>query len=78
MKKLTIYVKKPDANASWPWPEITPVLLDEGDVVIALHSLPHCSTPNLGDVPRQNIYFRVRRFREGNPHEGKRLYWTWC
>ena len=34
--------------------------------------MPHCSTPNLGDVPRQNIYFRVRRFREGNPHEGKR------
>ena len=29
----------------WPWPELTPVLMQEGDAVIALHSLPHTATP---------------------------------
>lgn len=58
--------------AGWPWPEMTPVLLDQGDAVIALHSCPHSSTPNLGPEPRMNVYFRIRRFREGNPHEGNR------
>ena len=56
----------------WPWPELTPVLLAAGDAVIALHSLPHTATPNLGANPRMNIYFRVRRWREGNPNEGTR------
>ena len=56
----------------WDWPELTPVLLDEGDAVIALHSCPHTATPNHGADPRMNIYFRIRRLREGNPHEGSR------
>jgi hypothetical protein len=56
----------------WPWPELTPVLMEPGDAVIALHSLPHTPTPNLGPDPRMNVYFRVRRLREGSPHEGTR------
>jgi len=56
----------------WPWPEITPVLLDEGDAVIALHSCPHTPTPNMSDDARMNIYFRIRRLRPQNPHEGSR------
>lgn len=58
--------------SNWPWPELTPVLMEPGDAVIALHSLPHTPTPNLGPNPRMNVYFRVRRLREGNPHEGTR------
>ena len=58
--------------AGWPWRWITPVLLDAGDAVIALHSCPHTATPNLGPNPRMNVYFRIRRWREGNPHEGTR------
>ena len=56
----------------WPWPGLTPVLLGAGDVVIALHSCPHTATPNHGPDPRMNVYFRIRRLREGNPHEGSR------
>ncbi len=59
-------------HPKWPWPELTPVLLDEGDAVIALHSCPHTPTPNHGPNPRMNIYFRIRRLREGSPHEGSR------
>lgn len=60
------------AIEDWPWPELTPVLMEPGDAVIALHSLPHTPTPNLGPNPRMNVYFRIRRWREGNPHEGTR------
>ncbi|NKB96900.1 MAG: hypothetical protein GKR90_00150 [Pseudomonadales bacterium] len=60
------------AIESWPWPELTPINLHAGDAIIALHSLPHTPTPNLGPNPRMNIYFRVRRLREGNPNEGTR------
>ena len=56
----------------WPWPELTPVLLGAGDAVIALHACPHTPTPNRGPNPRMNVYFRIRRLREGNPHEGTR------
>ena len=56
----------------WPWPELTPVLLAAGDAVIALHACPHTATPNHGPDPRMNVYFRIRRLREGNPHEGSR------
>lgn len=60
----------------WPWPELTPVLMEEGDAVIALHSLPHTATPNLSDDPRMNVFFRIRRFREQNPFEGDpRIGW---
>ena len=59
-------------TAVWPWPELTPVLLAAGDAVVALHALPHTPTPNLGPNPRMNVYFRIRRQREGNPHEGTR------
>ena len=58
--------------AGWPWPWLTPVLLGQGDAVIALHSCPHTATPNFGANPRMNVYFRIRRWREGNPHEGTR------
>ena len=64
--------KNTQPTEDWPWPELTPVLLAEGDAVIAMHSCPHTSTPNLGPNPRMNVYFRVRRWREGNPHEGTR------
>ena len=64
--------KAGNATEHWPWPELTPVLLRAGDAVIALHSCPHTPTPNLGPNPRMNIYFRIRRLREGNPNEGSR------
>ncbi|MEM7363894.1 MAG: hypothetical protein AAF525_07700 [Pseudomonadota bacterium] len=60
------------ATKDWPWPELTPILLNQGDAVIAMHSIPHTPTPNLGPDPRMNIYFRIRRLREDNPHEGSR------
>ena len=56
----------------WPWPELTPVCLAEGSAVIALHACPHTATPNFGPNPRINLYFRIRRLREGNPFEGLR------
>ena len=60
----------------WPWPELTPVLMEEGDAVIALHALPHTATPNLSDDPRMNVFFRIRRHRPENPYEGdKRVGW---
>ena len=52
-----------------PWPEVTPVRLCAGDAVVALHALPHCSTPNLTGTDRQSVYFRVRKLRPQNPHE---------
>ena len=57
----------------WPWPELTPVRMNKGDAVIALHSLPHTATPNMSDEPRMNVYFRIRRFRQQNPYEGDRV-----
>jgi len=60
------------AIGGWPWPELTPILLAAGDAVIALHACPHTATPNHGPNPRMNVYFRIRRLREGNPHEGTR------
>ena len=54
----------------WPWPELTPVRMKEGDAVIALHSLPHTATPNMSDDPRMNVFFRIRRHRPENPYEG--------
>lgn len=59
-------------DSKWPWPYLTPVLLQQGDAVIALHSCPHTATPNSGPNPRMNLYFRIRRWREGNPHENTR------
>lgn len=60
----------------WPWPELTPVLMEAGDAVIALHSLPHTATPNRSDDPRMNVFFRIRRLRPDNPYEGhKRIGW---
>ena len=58
--------------SDWPWNELTPVLMEPGDVVISLHSLPHTPTPNLGPNPRMNVYFRIRKLRPENPHEGTR------
>ncbi|MYD44307.1 MAG: hypothetical protein F4W90_10520 [Gammaproteobacteria bacterium] len=54
----------------WPWPELTPTMMAEGDAVIALHSLPHTATPNLSEDPRMNVFFRIRRRRDANPYEG--------
>ncbi len=60
----------------WPWPELTPVRMEEGDAVIALHSLPHTATPNMSDDPRMNVFFRIRKFRSENPYEGdQRVGW---
>ena len=64
--------ERAEPTDEWAWPELTPVLLNEGDAVIALHSCPHTPTPNPSAHPRMNIYFRIRRLREGNPHEGSR------
>ena len=47
------------------WLKPTPVLLDEGDAVIALHACPHSVTMNLSADPRLNVYFRLRRRRPG-------------
>ena len=47
------------------WPKPTPVLLDEGDAVIALHAVPHAGTRNGAADPRMNVYFRLRRQRPG-------------
>lgn len=66
------YPDNPCDIEGWPWPELTPLLLDAGDAFISLHSLPHTATPNLSDDPRINVYFRIRRFRPDNPHEGNR------
>ena len=57
----------------WPWPEITPVLMEEGDAVVALHSIPHTATPNFSQDPRMNVYFRIRRHRPENPYEGEEI-----
>lgn len=63
-------------HADWPWPELTPVLMEEGDAVIALHALPHTATPNLSNDPRMNVFFRIRKFRAENPYEGdERIGW---
>ena len=48
------------------WLKPAPVLLDEGDAVIALHACPHNVTMNLGADPRLNVYFRLRRKRPGH------------
>lgn len=64
--------KDTPATEQWPWPELTPILLAKGDGILTLHSCPHTPTPNLGPNPRMNVYFRIRRLREGNPHEGTR------
>ena len=70
------YPNRPFLMDGWHWPELTPVLMDEGDAVITLHSLPHTATPNLSDEARLNVYFRIRRYRPGNPHEGNpRVGW---
>ena len=63
-------------SEDWFWPEITPVLMEEGDAVITLHSIPHTATPNFSDDPRMNVYFRIRRHRPENLCEGdKRIGW---
>ena len=53
-----------------PYTWITPVVLEEGDAVVALHGLPHCGTANHSRFTRFSAYFRVRRFRPSNPYEG--------
>ncbi len=46
------------------WPEPTPLILEEGDAMIAVHCIPHCGTRNdIGYDPRMNVYFRIRRDR---------------
>ena len=44
--------------------EPTPILLDVGDVVIALHACPHGGSRNEWSDPRMNVYFRIRHHRE--------------
>ena len=43
----------------------SPILLDVGDVVIALHACPHGGSRNEWSDPRMNVYFRIRRHRPG-------------
>lgn len=46
------------------WPEATPLILEEGDAMMAVHCIPHCGTRNdIGPDPRINVYFRIRRDR---------------
>ncbi len=71
-EKMSDIAKTAKLIDGWPWPELTPVCLGEGDAVIALHACPHTATPNLGPNPRMNMYFRIRRLRENNPFEGVR------
>ena len=70
--RMKARAKARKATSDWPWPELTPVLMQAGDAILALHSCPHTPTPNLGPEPRMNVYFRIRRLREGSPHEGSR------
>ena len=53
-----------------PYTWITPVVLEEGDAVVALHGLPHAGTANHSRHTRYSAYYRVRRFRPNNPYEG--------
>jgi hypothetical protein len=70
------YPDLPFEMAGWHWPNLTPALMEEGDAIIALHSLPHTATPNLSDDPRMNVLFRIRRLRPENPYEGDvRIQW---
>lgn len=55
-------------NSPYTW--LTPVVLEEGDAVVALHGLPHAGTANHSRHTRFTAYFRVRHFRENNPFEG--------
>ena len=41
------------------WLEPTPVLLEEGDTVIAMYACPRNGSMNLGPDPRKNVYFRL-------------------
>lgn len=46
------------------WPEPTPLIVEEGDAMMAVHCIPHCGTRNdIGPDPRMNVYFRIRRDR---------------
>ena len=45
--------------------EPSPILLDVGDVVIALHACPHGGSRNEWSDPRMNVYFRIRHHRPG-------------
>ncbi len=53
-----------------PYRWISPVVLQEGDAVVALHGLPHTGTANHSHHTRYAAFFRVRRFRTNNPYEG--------
>ena len=45
-------------------------MMEAGDGLITLHSTPHAATINRHSQPRVNIYWRIRRLRPENPHEG--------
>ena len=57
--------------ADWPWPELTPVLMEPGDAVMTLHSLPHTPTP-LRPQPAHKRIFSNSSPRPENPREGSR------
>ncbi len=57
-------------SAGYVWAEPTQLFLEEGDAVIALQATPHAPTLNFGPDLRMTAYFRLRRFRPENPHEG--------
>lgn len=43
-----------------------PVLLEEGDVVLAHHKLAHCVGPNLSNIVRNQMYVRISMNQGGN------------
>jgi hypothetical protein len=47
----------PDGNL---WPQPTQCLMEEGDVTITLHAIPHSGSRNEGPEPRSNMIWRIR------------------
>ena len=65
-----VHVKGWRDSQGKPYSWLSPVVLQEGDAVVALHGLPHAGTANHSRNTRFAAFFRVRRFRPNNPYEG--------
>ena len=42
------------------WPQGTQCLVDDGDVILTMHSIPHSGSRNEWDTPRMNMIWRIR------------------
>ena len=42
------------------WPQGTQCLVDDGDVILAMHSIPHSGSRNEWGTPRMNMIWRIR------------------